>query len=214
MSHGHKTFRRRFAHDDLSINVDGDPVHTRSAVMGRCEPDECDCKERTRSYLAGSRDACDPMIENLKPLVWGIVRRILSSGRPEDHEEAVQDVLLTVFGRLGTWKGQCPFCNWVAIVATRRAISLKRAQSRKPTVPLPPGEIADPRAADSSRDLGNCPEKVLANVPSEWRYVFDLTYKDGKSREEVARIVGKSPRAIKYWLAEMLDQIRRCVKKL
>jgi RNA polymerase sigma factor (sigma-70 family) len=186
--------------------------------MERCRFDDtprCDCEDRIGKYLSGEdRRACDEMIENLKPLIQAIVRRILRSASAEDYDEAGQDVLLTVFGRLGSWKKGCPFCNWVAIVATRKAIDLKRAKTRKPTVPLPPGEIEDPSPRNSEHELGNCVQKVLARVPPEWRRVFELTFEKKKSRKEVAKIVGKSLRTVQNRLAEVLEQIRSCAKDL
>ena len=182
--------------------------------MGRCRFPVCDCEQRTRLYLTGDRHACDDLIENLRPLIWSIVRRILISARTEDHEEAVQEVLLKVVRSLDTWRGQCPFCYWVEHIAATRSIDLKKAHSRTRTVPLPPDGIADPRPQFSSIDLKDCREQVLSKVPSEWRQVFELTYDEGKSREEVAQILDKAVRTIQYWLAEMHARIRRCLKGL
>ena len=184
--------------------------------MGRCRFDEgCDCQPRIRMYLAGTHDACDELIENLMPLIWAIVRRILKSARIEDHRDAVQEVLLKVFHSLDTWRGECPFCNWVEHVAATRAIDLvDKARRRKPAVPLPPGDIPDPRPQYSSLDLRDCREHVLAKVPPEWRKAFELTYDEDKSRKEVAQILDQAVRTIDYWLAKMKDRMRRCLKGL
>lgn len=210
-------FRRCLAYDDASSGFQAEPVQTgRAVIMGRCRFSQgCDCNDRIGLYLAGNQDACNEMIPNLTPLIAAIVRRILRSSIPHDHEDAVQEVLWKVFNRLDVWRGECPFCNWVQIVAARHAITLNIAQTRKiRTVSLPPGDIAGSPPDTSSRDLGDCPEKVLAKVPAKWRQVFDLIYKEERLRKDVAEIVGQPLRTIDDWLAKMREQIRNCVENL
>jgi RNA polymerase sigma factor (sigma-70 family) len=188
--------------------------------MKRCQFGDvprCDCAERTERFLKGDPFACDGLIENLKPLIWAIVRRILVSARHEECEDAVQEVLLKLFTGLGRWREDCPFCDWVALVASKKAIDLRRrARSRIATVSLPSSEIAaqGSRASSSEPDLGSCPERVLSEVEPRWRQAFDLTYKEGLPREQVAQMVGVAPRTLQYWLAEILERIRTCVQRL
>ena len=154
----------------------------------------CDCKDRIRMYLNGDRNACDGMIKELMPLIQTIVRRILRFDLAKDHEDVVQDIFLRVFGRLDLWRQECPFCNWVSIIAANRACSVLDNQKRRVTKPLPtkkneeiedprPGLITAPRRRGSPPDLGNCPEKVLATVPPDSRrFLTSLIRK--KSREK------------------------------
>jgi DNA-directed RNA polymerase specialized sigma24 family protein len=72
---------------------------------------------------------------------------------------------------------------------------------------LPLAEVADPRPGPPDRDAIERIEQLVARFPPDWRRVWDL-WRDGTTREEIARTVGKSVRTVQYWLAEMLEQLR------
>jgi RNA polymerase sigma factor (sigma-70 family) len=155
------------------------------------------------------------MINKLKPYIRGIVRNIIRGARPQDCDDAVQDVLLKVFAGLGLWKQQCPFCFWVKHVAIRRAIDLQRfARARIRTGSLPSAyDIADPRSPTFAVDLEDCTDKVLADVPAEWRQVFDRIYKENMSAQRVADEMNTPIRTVYHWLSQMRERIRACMER-
>jgi RNA polymerase sigma factor (sigma-70 family) len=183
--------------------------------VDRCDFPDCDCAARTKKFLGGDRAACDEMINRLKPYIRGIVRNIMGSARPQDCDDAVQDVLLKVFAGIGLWKEQCPFCFWVRHVAIRRALDLRRsAQARIRTASLPASyDIADPRSPTFALDLEDCTDKVLAGVPAEWRQVFDRIYKEEVSAQRVADEMNTPIRTVYHWLSQIRERIRTCMER-
>jgi RNA polymerase sigma factor (sigma-70 family) len=176
--------------------------------MARCDCPPYDCAARVRGYLAGDRGAGDELARKFTPLVYRIVQRVLGPQRRQEWADARQAVFLRLFAKLATWEGRCPFCKWLAVVAARGAIDLTRGP--EPPLPLPPTPLPAPPAARLDPDTVACLERTVAGFPAEWRQVWELRLQ-GVPREEIARQVGKSLRAVQYWLAEMLDRLQKCL---
>jgi RNA polymerase sigma-70 factor (ECF subfamily) len=176
--------------------------------MSRCDCPPDDCAARVRRFLAGDRRAGDDLARKFTPLVRAIVRRVLGSQQSGEWDDACQTVFLRVFDRLGRWEARCPFCKWLAVVATNRAIDV--AHDARPILPLPPVEIADKRPPPLSPETIACLERVLADLPPEWRRAYEQAIQ-GKTREEIARAEGKSVRTIQYWLASVRDRLLSCL---
>src|SRR5438045_1046461 len=101
-----------------------------------CPPD--DCAARVRSYLAGSRGAGDELVRKFTPLVQAITRRVLGPKARDVWDDAGQVAFLKVFAKLETWEERCPFCDWLAVVATRRILDqAQQVRSALPMVGLP-----------------------------------------------------------------------------
>src|SRR5262245_40635896 len=107
-----------------------------------CPPD--DCAARVRRYLAGDRVVGDELVRKFTPLVQAIARRVLGPEAQDAWDDARQVAFLKIFTRLETWEERCPFCDWLAVVATRRILDqAQQVRSSLPTVELP-REIVDP----------------------------------------------------------------------
>jgi RNA polymerase sigma factor (sigma-70 family) len=124
-----------------------------------------------------------------------------------DWDDVCQDIFLRMFERLDRWHATCPFCKWLAVVVVRRAID---ARDPHLTQSLPPVEIADPRPPPLSPATIASLERTLANLPPEWHQAYDMDVQ-GATREEIARVLGKSVRTIQYWLAAVRDRLLLCL---
>lgn len=173
-----------------------------------CPPD--DCAGRVRLYLLGDRCAGDALVHKFTPLVRSIVMRVLGPGRRGEWDDASQAIFLRLFANLDRWEQRCPFCKWLAVVAARRAIDL--SQLPDPMDRLPSADIADSRPPPPDAETVERIEQTVARFPPAWREVWEW-WVQGVRRDEMARRSGKSLRTIQYWLAEMLDQLRECLKE-
>jgi DNA-directed RNA polymerase specialized sigma24 family protein len=90
-------------------------------------------------------------------------------------------------------------------VAARKAIDVSRLPDAMER--LPAAELADPRPPAPDRETVERIEQAVTRFPAEWRRVWEM-WREGTSREEMAKAVGKSVRTVQYWLAEMFDQLR------
>src|SRR5665213_3514510 len=81
---------------------------------------------------AGSREAFDRLAGDLFKPLWRFV--VYRMGVPkQDVEELVQDVLMKVYLRVGTFSndGRAKLTTWITQIAKRKAIDFHRARSRK-----------------------------------------------------------------------------------
>jgi RNA polymerase sigma-70 factor (ECF subfamily) len=173
-----------------------------------CPPD--DCAARVGDYLAGHRDAGDALVRKFTPLVRAIAGRVLGPDARGEEDDACQAVFLKVFASLKTWEGRCPFCNWVAVVATRRILDFAQAaRSIPPALVLPP-DLADPHAPPLAPEVVECLEQMLVRLPPDWRRAFEMAAQ-GEGREAIASNLGKSLRTIHYWLAAIREEMQDCL---
>jgi RNA polymerase sigma factor (sigma-70 family) len=173
-----------------------------------CPPD--DCAAKIRRYLAGDRDAGDELVRKFTPLVHSIARRINGPQSQDALEDDRQVAFLKIFARLETWEGRCPFCDWLAVVATRRILDqFQQVRSTPSTVALP-RDLADPRPAPLPAETVECLERVVSRLSPDWRTVYQLAIA-GEDREAIARIAGKSVRTIQYWLAAIREELDDCL---
>lgn len=171
-----------------------------------CPPD--DCAARVALYLGGDRAAGDALARKFAPLVRSIVQRVLGPARREEWDDACQAIFLRLFTNLTRWEQRCPFCKWLAVVAARRAIDLARMSEGMQRLPL--WDMPDPRPASADRETAQRIEQVVQRFPTEWRKVWDA-WAAGMTRDEMAKLCGKSVRTVHYWLAEMMDQVREAL---
>lgn len=173
-----------------------------------CPPDNCAAK--VQSFLSGDRAAGDALVGKFAALVRSIVQRVLGPSRRAEWDDACQAIFLRVFANLNHWQEKCPFCKWLAVVAARRAIDVCRLPHAMQ--PLPMTELADERPEPPDRETIERIEQVASRFPPEWQRLWQM-WRDGEEREEMAKQLGKSVRTVQYWLAEMLEQLRECLKE-
>ena len=77
-----------------------------------------------RACAAGSGGAFEEIIRRHQPRVARLVRRLL--GWPEDVEDVVQEVFMTVLSRSGRFRGQSTLSTWITSIAINRCRSLRR----------------------------------------------------------------------------------------
>jgi RNA polymerase sigma factor (sigma-70 family) len=114
--------------------------------------------------------------------------------RPELVGEVLNDTMLVVWRKAGTFNHGSRVSTWIFAIAYRRALkALKRA-------PDPGVEVAlteDPAQVDSGleqsvleRDTARHLRTALATLSADQRAVVELTYYHGYAYREIAQIVG------------------------
>jgi RNA polymerase sigma factor (sigma-70 family) len=175
-----------------------------------CDCPPYDCAGRVAAYLGGDRNAGSELILRFRPLVLRIVQRVLTTRFAEEWDDATQVVLLHVLQRLHTWRGDCPFCKFLAVVVARKTIDYRRALDGMPPLPA---DVSDPRQLDprdSLFDLRECVEGKLGRMPDRWARAWNL-YVDGATATEAAKELGVSVRTFHYWLANIRAELSGCV---
>src|SRR5580693_1394533 len=91
-----------------------------------------------RAAMTGDAGAYRQLLASLAPRVRAVARsRCRGLGAPEDEvEDLVQEVLLTIHLKRGTWDQSRPIGPWVAAITRNRLIDVLRRRGRRVTVPI------------------------------------------------------------------------------
>ena len=162
----------------------------------------------------GRPRAFERLYAELAPAVAGYLR-VQRASEPED---LTSEVFLGVFRGIGSFEGnEQQFRSWVFTIAHRRLTDERRRLARSP-------QMADVEV-ETGRRAGDVEREALESLGEQWvvglcarlsvdqrtvlllRVVADLTL------EEVARITGKTPGAVKALQRRALDALRRKLAK-
>ena len=124
-----------------------------------------------------------------------------------DAEDVVAETLLTAYDKAGSIRDESALRAWLIRVATNKALSLRRTQTRVVPLHTVPDRAAagqfDTRAGDRLVLLAG-----LADLPPRTRAAVVLRYYADLSVEETAAALDRSPNTIKTQLREALVMLR------
>ncbi len=155
------------------------------------------------------------LYDELSPALLRYLR--LSGAR--DPEDLLGETFVRVVRALPSFAGdERAFRAWVFTIARRRAIDEARARSRHPVFALTDedviangdrGDVED----DAFRSLATQRvASILHRLTTDQREVLMLRLLDGLTIEEIARVLGKRPGAVKALQARGLEAIRREIR--
>jgi RNA polymerase sigma-70 factor, ECF subfamily len=171
----------------------------------------------------GETSAQAKIYELLAPAVHGLIRRIV--GNRALAEDLFQDTMMTVFERIGSFRGEAPLGAWVRQVAVTRCLMYLRspwhrarlALERTDDVPCSGGDgagalrpredvlrITLPDGWTDQMDL----ERALATLSPTARAVVWLYDVEGYSHEEIAQQFGRTVSFSKSQLARAHARLR------
>ncbi|MEJ1961366.1 MAG: sigma-70 family RNA polymerase sigma factor [Gammaproteobacteria bacterium] len=174
----------------------------------------------------GQESAQAHIYSALGPAVHGLIRRIVNNRALA--EDLFQDTMMTVFERLGSFRGEAPLGAWVRQVAVTRCLMYLRSPWHRARLALDrpddafaandgagftPGQpqardellrLAMPDGWSDQMDL----ERALATLSPTARAVVWLYDVEGYSHEEIARQFGRSVSFSKSQLARAHARLR------
>lgn len=175
---------------------------------------------------AGDEEAARQLVAQLHPLVMTIVRANPSGRQAE--EDLAQEVYGRVFERLDHYRPRpgIPFEHWVARLAVRVCLDIRRAERRRPEVrqtDLSEAEFAwleflvaaepasAPGEAASARGLL---DRLLAELAPADRLVISLLDLEEKSISEVSALTGWSSVLVRVRAFRARGRLRRLAQQL
>lgn len=118
-------------------------------------------------------------------------------------EEAVQDVFVRVWERLGTFRGESAFSSWLHRLAINTVLQTMRSDRRRTArvgsaddLEMVDAPVA-PAHVDDQIDL----EAALARLPEQARMVVVLHDVEGFTHEEIATMTGVPPGTVRSQLS-------------
>ena len=166
----------------------------------------------------GEESAQAHIYQVLAPAVHGLIRRIV--GNRALAEDLFQDTMMTVFERLGSFRGEAPLGAWVRQVAVTRCLMYLRSPWHRARLALERNDdmpyggecqardeilrITLPDGWSDQMDL----ERALATLSPTARAVVWLYDVEGYSHEEIARQFGRTVSFSKSQLARAHARLR------
>jgi RNA polymerase sigma-70 factor, ECF subfamily len=163
------------------------------------------------SARGGSEAAWQELYQGLAPVVLGYLR---ANGAP-DPEDVLSEVFLQVARDIATFDGEeRGFRSWVFTIAHHRLIDARRHSVRRPVElaaePPEPADRADDAAEEALDRIGiEEVQRVLEAISEEQRAVLLLRVVGDLSIEDVAKVVGKRPGAVKALQRRGLAAVKR-----
>jgi RNA polymerase sigma-70 factor (ECF subfamily) len=155
-----------------------------------------------------------------------VFRHVASVVRHEhDARDVCQEIWVTVWRSLKTYRGESKFSTWLHSIATRRAIDHLRknrrwfsrflpflADSENPDATIEPASAApDPRDQAETRERSERFERAIASLPPKHRAVLAMRELEGLSYEEIAATLRCRPGTV---MSRLFNARRMLAQKL
>ncbi len=134
--------------------------------------------------------ALEALVHRHGPMVWGVCRRLLSNYH--DAEDAFQATFLVLARKAASIHPRAQVGNWLYGVAHQTSLKARATMAKRRTRERQQTDIPDP-AADQGEvwaDLQPLLDRELSLLPDRYRAVIVLCDLEGKTRLEVARLLG------------------------
>ena len=165
----------------------------------------------------GNAAAYRELLCSITPRIRRTLSRRCASWRPEDIEDLVQDVLLSVHTVRATYDPRRPFMPWLLAIARHRLADAARRYQRTTAheVLMEDADVtfADPAAnsgQDASDDLRALGETIRA-LPPRQRRAFELLKVEGFSLREAAAVTGMTIGALKVATHRAVAALRKAL---
>ena len=169
--------------------------------------DETKLREALLAGIAGDSAAHRRFLTDAAALLRAFFRNRLR-GASEDAEDLVQETLVALHARRGSYDPAFPLLPWLYAIARYRLIDHFRRRKRRGETAMPEdfdfGEI-DPEyeAADARHDVG----VLLAQLPEKQRHAIRLVKLEDKSVREAAALTGLTESDIKISIHRGLKRL-------
>ncbi len=138
------------------------------------------------------------------------------SSLPDETEDLVQETLIAVHSKRGTFDPALPVSHWVFAIAGYKLVDFWRRRGRREALHQPLDETGDMLLADETQD--DAPARhdlhaLLATLPAPQRKAILLTRVDGLSMAEASKATGVSVAALKVQVHRGLKRLAASVGK-
>ncbi|MGH6878088.1 MAG: sigma-70 family RNA polymerase sigma factor [Rhizomicrobium sp.] len=172
---------------------------------------EADLKALMLAGLAGDAAAYRALLEMLQRQLAAFFRRRLS-GDPPEVDDLVQESLIAIHTRRGTYDRSQLFSAWAYGIARHKLVDHFRRKGRAIMVPLEDGGALFAHDESRSVDAGFDIEKALARLPASTQALIrDIKLRE-LSNAEVAAARGMSETAVKVAVHRGLKKLARLLR--
>jgi RNA polymerase sigma-70 factor (ECF subfamily) len=158
-----------------------------------------------RAAMAGDAGAYQHFLRSVAPHVRAVVRSRCRDAA--DVEDVVQEVLLTIHLKRGSWDQSRPIGPWVAAIARNKLIDALRRRGRRISVPIE--DVIDdlPAEEQTSEQPARDIAKLLVHLKDQQREIVKSISLDGNSIRDTASSLQMTEGAVRVALHRALKAL-------
>jgi RNA polymerase sigma factor (sigma-70 family) len=183
--------------------------HLRAAALLH-EGDGPTDSQLLESFLSRREGAAfEALLRRHGPLVLGVCRRVLRNA--QDAEDAFQATFLVLVRKAGSLQSRELLANWLYGVAYRTAMKARAMNAKRREKERRAGELQRPEPTDddTQEELLARLDYEISRLQEKYRVPVVLCELEGKSRKEVARLLGIPEGTLSWRLAQAKKLLAR-----
>ena len=172
--------------------------------------------------IAGDQAAFTELVRRYEGKVYQLALRL--TGNQMDANDVIQEVFLSVYQKLHTFRGQAAFSSWLYRITANASFAKLNQRKRAAAVSIddvmpavegqsPGGTFSEwsqkPDTILFNQEARAALEKAINDLPEEFRTVVILRDVENQSNQEVAEILNLSVAAVKSRLHRARLALRR-----
>ena len=175
-------------------------------------------------FKHGDKNGFCELLTRYTEKVHNLAMRITRN--PEDTEEVLQDVFLTVYNKIHTFEGNSAFSSWLYRITVNTAFMKLRKRKQQAALSLDEMSAAGDESWSNQRSdqsdvnflcsrhqLREVLESAIGKLPEEYRVIFILRDVDGLSNQEVGELLSISIPAVKSRLHRSRLMLRKKLQR-
>jgi RNA polymerase sigma factor (sigma-70 family) len=186
------------------------PINATGGEQGKSDTRDVDWTILMARAQDGDREAYRRLLDELVPYLRSLAARRCD---PQDVEDAVQDILLTVHAIRHTFDPTRPFGPWLVAIADRRLVDRLRrryrVRAREAPLAAEHETFAAPQAnIEESSDRREL-ESAVSRLPPMQRQAIRLLKLEERSLKEAAILTGMSIASLKVATHRAMNNLRK-----
>ena len=166
----------------------------------------------------GNAAAFEEIYGRHRSFVYNVALRM--TGNAADAEDVTQECFVSVFRRVGSFRGEALFTTWLYRIVINQVKMHFRYRNSRPEIQMNDGEISElwlttARRTDPGEQLidGLAIEKAMVMLPAGYRTAFILHDVEGYKHGEAARLSGHAVGTSKSQLHKARASLRAVLSK-
>ncbi|MBO0764950.1 MAG: sigma-70 family RNA polymerase sigma factor [Hyphomicrobiaceae bacterium] len=170
-----------------------------------------------RSAQDGDDRAYAALLGEVAPLIRRMVRRRLAFLQPQDVEDLVQDVLLSLHAARATYQPARPFLPWATAIVRNRMVDRARRHARQAANEVESDRVSETFAAETTNmheeGYGDAEalRQALGRLPPGQRRAIELVKLKEMSLNDAAAVSGASAGALKVAVHRGIAALRKAL---
>lgn len=182
-------------------------------------------KELVELLKNGNEQAFVELLQRYTEKVHRLALRITRNDT--DTEEIIQDVFITVYNKIHTFKGKSAFSSWLYRITANTSFMKLRTRRKHSAVSIDElgysvgdrglfgsrSDVCDVNYMSSRHELRAMLRDAITKLPDEYRKIFILRDIDGLSNQEVGELLELSVPAVKSRLHRSRLMLRKRLQR-